>query len=492
VVTEDGVVEITGTAGHDEPDHGFGVSTDPQYTFHVRGLEGNDTLRGGVNADTLDGGAGWDTADYSASTGGVRIDLNVQDGHTAQSGGQAGSHAEGDVLTGIELVIGTQFDDVFIGNAEANIFFDRGGHDYIDGGAGPDMVDYSASTNWVNVDLNVQDGVRAQSGGGEGNHADGDTLKGIERVTGTNDTTHGDVLIGSDASNWMSGLDGNDTIDGGAGYDTIRGGDGDDLIYGGNREDSLYGDAGNDTVYGGNGIDTIFGGDGDDYLVGFNSDGTSDGAQDLLIGGWGNDTLDGSHVVGGTYTTLVGGSGADRIMGNGGNTSASYELTGHGDFNVSWQGVYVDLRLQGPDADGNLMVQTGKPGGDDATGDILTGIVNLVGSNGADTLIGNDQNNYLYGVDGNDLLIGGAGNDQLWGVNENDTLEGGLGSDLIWGGLDYDIASYANAATGVNISLDIQYGGLLVRRGRGKRRRALVHGRPVRVRAQRHPDRQFS
>jgi hypothetical protein len=30
----------------------------------------------------------------------------------------------------------------------------------------------------------------------------------------------------------------------------------------------------------------------------------------------------------------------------------------------------------------------------------------------------------------------------------------------MWGGMGYDIASYANAASGVNVSLDIQNGGV--------------------------------
>jgi len=324
------------------------------------------------------------------------------------------------------------------------------------------MVDYSASATWVNVNLNIQDGITAQTGGGDGNHALGDTLVGIESVIGTNDTAHGDVLTGNGASNWMIGLDGNDTIYGGGFYDTIHGGDGNDWIDGGTHEDSIFGGVGNDTIYGGSGIDSIWGGDGDDYLEGYYSSGM-DGNQDLLIGGTGNDTLDGSHST--AWDTLVGGMGADRIIGNGIRTEVSYELTGYGDFDVSWQGVYLDLRLQGPDENGNLMVQPGKPGGDDATGDILTGIVHAVGSNGHDTLIGNHQNNEMYGVDGNDLMIGGEGNDSLWGVNNNDTLEGGLGADFIWGGLDYDIASYVNAASGVNVSLDIQQGGRQVGTG---------------------------
>ncbi|MBV1719595.1 MAG: hypothetical protein KMY51_06265, partial [Desulfomicrobium sp.] len=445
---------LTGDANNNLLDGGADNDT-------LSGGAGNDTLVGGAGADSMDGGTGTDMADYSGGASWVQVNLALA---TAQVGGGADNEALGDTLAGIENLIGTNdttHGDVLTGNNLANLLIGLDGDDtliggvsadYLDGGLHSDLADYSASTTWVNVDLTL---TTAQTGGGDGNHALGDTLVSIERLIGTNDTTHGDVLIGNGVDNWISGLDGDDTIYGGGLYDTIYGGAGNDSIDGGTHEDSIFGGAGNDTLHGGDGIDTIWGGDGDDYLYGGSSN-----DQDALIGGAGNDTLEGGSAT--LWDTLIGGMGADRIIGNGVRSSASYELTGHGDFEVSDQGVYVDLRLQGPDADGNLMVQTGKPGGDDATGDILTGIVNLVGTNGADTLIGNDQNNEIFGVDGDDFLVGGLGNDELWGVNDDDTLEGGEGADFLWGGPGYDIASYANAASGVNVSLEIQGGGLQV------------------------------
>ncbi|MBV1718992.1 MAG: hypothetical protein KMY51_03200, partial [Desulfomicrobium sp.] len=376
----------------------------------------------------------------------VQVNLTLA---TAQVGGGADNEALGDILANIENLTGTNdvtHGDVLIGNDKVdNLLIGLDGDDTLSGGTGkdtlvggagadsldggfifiysnmvlgPDMVDYSDSSTWVNVDLSL---TTAQTGGGDGNHALGDTLVSIESVIGTNDTTHGDVLIGNGADNLM------------------------------------YGGAGNDTIYGGDGIDTLHGGEGDDYLHGGSSH------VDFLSGGAGNDTLDGGSAT--NWNTLIGGMGADRIIGNGVNSSASYALTGHGDSDFSDQGVYVDLRLQGPDEDGNLMVQTGKPGGDDATGDILTGIVNLAGTNGADTLIGNDQNNEIFGGDGHDFLVGGAGNDALWGSNGDDTLEGGEGADFLWGNTGYDTASYRNAAAGVNVNLEIQGGGLQVGTG---------------------------
>ena len=94
--------------------------------FHVYGFDGNDTMRGGSGADTLDGGGhayaahtpwmytqeGGDTVDYGASDAAVDVDLT----RATQTGG----HAEGDVLIGVENVVGSGFNDSITGDAAAN------------------------------------------------------------------------------------------------------------------------------------------------------------------------------------------------------------------------------------------------------------------------------------------------------------------------------------------------------------------------------------
>jgi len=433
----------------------------------LTGGAGNDTLRGGVGVDLIDGGVGQDFADYRTSASWVAVDLNIQDGLTAQSGGGADNDAIGDTLVGIENLVGSNDaahgdvltgnsgnnhligldgDDTLIGNAGNDTFVGGAGADRQDGGTGTrDLADYSASTAWVNVDLTKQDGTTAQTGGGAGNHAGGDILTGIEDVNGS---AHDDSILGSTSSNVLYSYGGNDTISGGAGYDTINAGTGDDWIDGGAHADSIFGGSGTDTIYGGNGIDTLWGGDGDDYLVGGNSSGPNDTSQDLLIAGAGNDTLVATSGLT-ARDTLVGCQGVDLIIGDG-DSSVSYEITGSGDwYAVNYgQTVYVDLRIQ----DG-VTAQSGGSEGNDAVGDIITGIRHAVGAYGiaGDTLIGNAEGNEFYGLDGHDLLIGNEGNDSLWGNDHNDTLEGGAGADLLWGGSEFDVVSYANATQGVNI-----------------------------------------
>src|SRR3546814_9039298 len=61
------------------------------------------------------------------------------------------------------------------------------------------------------------------SGTGHGGDAEGDTLTGVENVTGSN---FNDTLTGDTGSNVLNGGNGNDTLIGGAGADALIGGSG--------------------------------------------------------------------------------------------------------------------------------------------------------------------------------------------------------------------------------------------------------------------------
>ena len=108
----------------------------------LTGAAGADVLNGGAGADVLDGGAGVDTADYSTSSAGVTIRL-------WNGTGQYGD-AQGDTLSGIENLIGSNFADSlqgehgvnnhFIGGAGNDSLYGVGGSDTLDGGAGNDTL----------------------------------------------------------------------------------------------------------------------------------------------------------------------------------------------------------------------------------------------------------------------------------------------------------------------------------------------------------------
>jgi Ca2+-binding RTX toxin-like protein len=78
----------------------------------IYGLGGNDSLKGFGGADRLDGGAGIDTVHYGDSSLGVAVNLMTGRGY--------GGSAEGDTLTSIENVFGSNFNDTIIGNSSAN------------------------------------------------------------------------------------------------------------------------------------------------------------------------------------------------------------------------------------------------------------------------------------------------------------------------------------------------------------------------------------
>jgi VCBS repeat-containing protein len=70
-------------------------------------------------------------------------------------------------------------------------------------------------------------------------------------------------------------------------------------------------------------------------------------------------------------------------------------------------------------------------------------------------LFGNGLNNSVMGAAGADTLHGGDGNDSLSGGDGDDRLLGGAGDDILMGGNGFDVASYADAAGGVKVTLAV-------------------------------------
>jgi Ca2+-binding RTX toxin-like protein len=203
------------------------------------------------------------------------------------------------------------------------------------------------------------------------------------------------------------GGDGNDRVSAELGWqNTLRGGAGNDTLLGSNWVDQLEGGAGNDELAGGADNDTLLGGDGDDALYG------NDGA-DSLDGGAGDDLLRGQA----DNDTLTGGAGNDIFDGDRGWDTASYYDAAHND------GVRVSIGDGANDGD----VRAGEK--DDVTGETE----NLWGSDGYDTLIGNEVDNDIRGRGGHDLIMGNGGQDRLQGGEFGDTIYGGRGDDTLIG-----------------------------------------------------------
>ena len=276
----------------------------------LNGGDGNDMLYGGAGADVLDGGAGIDAAGYYQSDAGVTVDLAAGTG--------TGGHAEGDVLSDIENLGGSKFNDTLSGNAGIN---------QINGGSGDDTV-----------------------AGVAGN----DTLYG---GNGT------DQVDGGDGWDTLLGEAGDDQLAGGAGGDTLRGGDGADHLAGGADSDTASywystagvtinletqvntgGEAQGDTID--NDVETINGSNHDDVMTG-------NALANGLIGFDGDDTLSGA----GGNDTLRGGAGADTLNGGAGADYFSY--TDASDSTAAAADTIRDFQhgdtiwVQAIDADGN-------------------------------------------------------------------------------------------------------------------------------------------
>ena len=123
--------------------------------------------------------------------------------------------------------------------------------------------------------------------------------------------------------------------------------------------------------------------------------------------------------------TITGGNGTAVLFGEGNNTlklAATSVINGltNGEGGVdtldysAWGAAGINVDLTNGTASG--------------TGGILN-FENVLGSAGADRLVGNGSNNVLSGGAGNDTIFGGSGNDVLTGGTGNDLLTGGTGAD---------------------------------------------------------------
>jgi Ca2+-binding RTX toxin-like protein len=118
----------------------------------------------------------------------------------------------------------------------------------------------------------------------------------------SNITINGNLIIGTDCDDIISGDSRNDIIFTLAGNDESYGGNGNDIIYAGSGEDRLYGERGNDILVAGLGANLLDGGPGDDIIVGGHG-------NDFLVAGSGNDVI----MAGSGTSIMYGGHNADKF-----------------------------------------------------------------------------------------------------------------------------------------------------------------------------------
>jgi len=368
---------------------------------------GDDTIDGGEGGDSIEGGDGYDWLTHANSLVGVRMDLGVRLGQ--------GGTAAGDVVSGVEAMIGSDWNDTLGGSLAYNVIEGGTGRDLIEGkdgidtlrgedgndtlvggadadllggGDGSDTADYRGSAEAVRVSL--------ADGTATGGDAEGDTLFSIENLAGSD---FADVLTGN--------ADAND-LDGGRGDDLIRGLAGDDILSGGRGADTIEGGAGIDiatyaTSATGVSVDMANGAAGDGDATGDVFD-----SIEIVQGSFHDDSIAGDAGD----NILRGGRGADDLDGREGIDTA--------DYSVADEGVAVDLG-------------TGQGTAGEALGDTLSNIEVLRGSVWEDSLTGSAGDDTLDGNWGDDLMAGAAGSDgYIFGYDSgnNQVIEAGAAIDI--------------------------------------------------------------
>ena len=397
-------------------------------------------------------------------------------------------------LAGNDFINASRGNDIIEAGEGNDTIIGGAGADLIDGGAGIDQARYTNSDGAVVVDLNA--------GTGTGAHAEGDTLVGIENLSGSN---FDDTLTGDTDDNILIGGAGNDTLDGGEGDDRLNGGDGDDILRSGSGNNTLLGGAGDDVFYieygddtldGGDGIDTVFFNGPSSYYGFYETDGeiqgntacfqffsimnierlsftdftseiirgtsikdtivTSNGAEHIFastgddninsLGG--DDDIDG----GGGNDWVNAGSGDDRISAGDGNDTI---IGGAGADYINGGAGVDQARYANSDAGVFVALDTGNGSRGHAAGDTLVNIENLLGSRFDDVLIGDSGDNVIDGYNGDDQLFGGHdGNNTLIGGNGDDLFYGGTGADFFNGGSGFgDVIDYSGSTAAVEARL---------------------------------------
>lgn len=192
--------------------------------------------------------------------------------------------------------------------------------------------------------------------------------------------------------------------------------DGADSLTGGSGDDSLNGGAGDDTLVGSRGSDTLIGGDGNDtadysdlsHRVTFD---VEDG--EVYKGRGDVDEIDGVE-------TIIGGDSDHNTIDAG-----AEDYSGDDDDADEDQTISIDVDLS---AD-TLTVHDSADGSD--TTYSVVGFQNVVGTDNADSITGDDDDNRLRGGAGDDTIAGGDGENVLTGGDDADTFVHGSGTDVI-------------------------------------------------------------
>lgn len=229
-------------------------------------------------------------------------------------------------------------------------------------------------------------------------------------------------------------------IVGTGGGTAIAGTAGADIIFGLGGVDTINGGAIDDIIIGGAGSDNMNGGDGNDLFIYNFGDGT-----DAFNGGVGIDTLRVYGTTAGeTLNAIMFGGALSRVQNSTVGVELVYADLGDGIDTISYSSttaandVVVSLTLG---------IASGFAS--------VSGIENITGGAGNDTLAGDDNANTIRGGAGGDVLLGGAGADTLLGEAGDDRFVATIddGSDAYTGGAGIDTLDLSGTNAGATVNL---------------------------------------
>ena len=200
-------VTVDKAIGPDQTAQPITVTITDEYVYDS-GTTGDDSFdASAVTAVRWDGLGGEDTVTFANATQGVVADLSKDEDAVPDNTVFGTAH----YFRNVENLIGSNFDDILIGDSGANS---------LDGGDGIDTVSYASSNEGVNVNLGSTQTQtyfsKTYISGHSGGHAAGDALLNFENILGS---AHDDTLNGDDGVNILEGAGGSDTLTGNGGND---------------------------------------------------------------------------------------------------------------------------------------------------------------------------------------------------------------------------------------------------------------------------------